>query len=168
MKIPILKAFIVILAALSAVGFSSAKGFQIIQQDTSEYNESDTIDLSKFYTQEVIDIYYCRINNPVLMNILRERIEEIDKADLKKQKTASIYYGFKIDFNPIDLFPTRIDDFKKKNFYTLVNDSVGVILGDQDSEFFRLWIDVDSSRVYKCNVYISHGVNEITLGCDDK
>lgn len=115
-----------------------------------------------------IDLYYCHITNPVLANILKEQIAKLSASELKKQKFASMYYGIKIDFEPVKIYPSHVNWFKKNNYYTLINDSIGVFIHcGYYEEFMRSWIEIDSAKTQKCKISVFNFPYNDYDDCDD-
>lgn len=103
-----------------------------------------------------VDLFYCKIENKALLNLLKSNIRQVSYKDRNKQKFAYIDSGLRIRATPITIFKSEIIDFSRSNFFTVIDDSIEIVIGAEDTRsarYLKSWIKIDSTKTRKCEIY---------------
>lgn len=106
--------------------------------------------------RDQVDLFYCDITNEVLLKMLKSKVKQIPFKDINSQKIAYIDNGLQINTDPIVVHKATIENFINSNFFTLIDDSIEIVIGAEDTRsarYLKSWIKIDSTKTRKCEIF---------------
>lgn len=110
----------------------------------------------EYMVRDQVELFYCDITNVVFLKMLTSKVKQIPFKDINRQKSAYIDNGLQINTDPIVVHKATIENFINSNFLTLIDDSIEIVIGAEDTRsarYLKSWIKIDSTKTRKCEIY---------------